>query len=206
MKHLTFFLLLPLFSHAQLYTNASNNLPDNGAMGQTMDVRAADLDGDGDLDIVLANEFQPNTILLNDGNGVFTNGTAGNLPQENHDSEDVAIADFNDLYICDRKTPQSNNKDLLLLRNPLTAIENTDTKQPVIIVFPNPVSGDFFIKTNLKIPATLNLTDSAGRIAYTFTPENQGEGLFRCPLPKGKLVPGVYFIEIGKMRKLLIIG
>ncbi len=476
MKHLIFFLLLPLFSHAQLYTNASNNLPDNGATGQSMDVRAADLDGDGDLDLVLANEFQPNTILLNDGNGVFTNGTAGNLPQENHDSEDVAIADFNgdghldlvfcseddvtlgwtnvhefylgdgaghftaasyqppdseanavmtadlnndglpdllfgnkgpnlalinsgngtftaetqripqtfrttqdlamadvdgdgdldlmegnedgnllhinnglgyfanessarlpqnlnietrkvtfgdvdsdgdvdiflsnvgfipgrirqnrlflndgaghftdatathlpadndhtidaifedvdldgdldivvsnvfgspvkiyrndgsgafadatadvlgqnyfrdalgviaadfngdglrDLYICDRKNPQTNNKDLLLLRNPLTALENADSKQPVIIIFPNPVSGDFYIKTNLKIPDTLKLNDSAGRIVYNFTPESQGEGLFRCPLPKGKLAAGVYFLEIGESRKQIVMG
>jgi FG-GAP-like repeat len=90
---------------AQLYTNASANLPNNGAKGASMDVRAADLDGDGDLDIVLANEFQSNTILLNNGNGVFTNGTSGNLPQPVRDSEDVAIADFDndgdlDLVFC----------------------------------------------------------------------------------------------------------
>ncbi len=90
---------------AQLYFNASDNLPDNGAKGGSMDVRAADLDGDGDLDIVLANEFQANTILSNDGTGVFSNTTMGNLPQEIHDSEDVAIADFNndghlDLIFC----------------------------------------------------------------------------------------------------------
>jgi FG-GAP-like repeat len=90
---------------AQLYTNANANLPNNGAKGASMDVRAADLDADGDLDIVLANEFQPNTILLNNGSGVFTNGTSGNLPQPGRDSEDVAIADFDndgdlDLVFC----------------------------------------------------------------------------------------------------------
>ena len=107
MKNFTrlFFLLFPFSLHAQLYSDASNNLPDNGAKGPSMDVRAVDVDGDGDLDIVLANEFQPNTILLNDGNAVFTNGTVGSLPQPNHDSEDVAIADFNndghiDLVFC----------------------------------------------------------------------------------------------------------
>jgi FG-GAP-like repeat/Secretion system C-terminal sorting domain len=102
---LTVMLCVAGVAQAQLYTNASANLPDNGAKGASMDVRAADLDGDGDLDIVLANEFQPNTILINDGQGRFTNGTAGNLPQPSKDSEDVAIADFNrdgilDLIFC----------------------------------------------------------------------------------------------------------
>jgi hypothetical protein len=105
------FFLLPCIFLAQtclfgqLYTNASDNLPANGASGQSMDVRAADLDKDGDLDIVLANEFQGNTILINDGNATFTNATSGNLPQRIQDSEDVAIADFNmdghlDLVFC----------------------------------------------------------------------------------------------------------
>ncbi|HMQ47132.1 MAG TPA: FG-GAP-like repeat-containing protein [Saprospiraceae bacterium] len=107
MKEITCFLLLtlPAWLPAQLFTDASQQLPDNGAKGQSMDVRAADLDNDGDLDIVLANEFQANTLLMNGGNGIFSNGTSGNLPQEVHDSEDVAIADFNndgflDLVFC----------------------------------------------------------------------------------------------------------
>jgi len=58
-----------------------------------MDARAADLDGDGDLDIVLAHEFQPNILLLNDGAGRFANGSA-RLPSAVHDSEDVGFADF----------------------------------------------------------------------------------------------------------------
>ena len=90
---------------AQFYLNASSQLPDNGAKQQSMDVRAADLDQDGDLDIVLANEFQGNTILYNDGAGNFTTALAGTLPARIQDSEDVAIADFNgdgwlDLVFC----------------------------------------------------------------------------------------------------------
>lgn len=96
---------LSLIISAQVFSDASSNLPDNGTKGQSMDVRAADIDGDGDLDIILANEFQGNTILSNDGSGNFTNITAGNLPQPIHDSEDVAIADFDndddpDLVFC----------------------------------------------------------------------------------------------------------
>ncbi len=90
---------------AQLYTDASANLPDNGAKGQSMDLKAGDVDSDGDLDIILANEFQPNTILLNNGTGQFTNGTAGKLPQIVHDSEDIVFEDVNgdgkpDLLFC----------------------------------------------------------------------------------------------------------
>lgn len=476
MKKMRFLLFLaPICCQAQLYTNSSDNLPNNGATSQSMDVRAADLDGDGDLDIVLANEFQPNTILLNDGHGVFTNGTAGNLPQVNQDSEDIAIADFNndghldlvfcseddvnmgetnvheyylgdgngdfttasyqlpdsesnavittdlnndglpdlifgnkgpntalintgdgnfavatdripqvfrttqdlamadvdgdgdldlmegnengnllhlnngegyftdetatrlpqglnietrkiafgdvdsdgdmdiflsnvgfiagkirqnrllindgaghfadstathlpadndhtidaifedvdldgdldivvanvfgapikiyrndgsgvfanasadilgqtyvrdalgviaadlngdglrDLYICDRRPPNVN-KDLLLLRNPITATKDPETKKSVVTVFPNPVSGDFFIKTDLKaLPDTLHLKDSAGRMVHAFKPERVEKNVFRCSLPKGKIPAGVYFLEIGQIRKQVII-
>ena len=59
-----------------------------------MDAKAADVDDDGDLDIVIAHEFRPNILLLNNGAGVFSNVSATQLPQINRDSEDVAFADF----------------------------------------------------------------------------------------------------------------
>jgi hypothetical protein len=59
-----------------------------------MDVEAADIDQDGDLDIIIANEFQPNVILINDGNGHFANESVARLPQPRHDSEDIAVEDF----------------------------------------------------------------------------------------------------------------
>ncbi|HMQ67519.1 MAG TPA: FG-GAP-like repeat-containing protein [Ignavibacteria bacterium] len=78
-----------------LYMDVSAvNLPVSAVSGPGMDVGAADFDGDGDPDIVIAREFAPNKLLLNQGNGVFTDGTTGRLPQFNYDSEDIGIADF----------------------------------------------------------------------------------------------------------------
>ncbi|MEL7451065.1 MAG: VCBS repeat-containing protein, partial [Pseudomonadota bacterium] len=54
----------------------------------TFDIQLADLDGDGDLDAVVANatigstnQPLPDTLLINDGNGVFTDETAARWPQ-----------------------------------------------------------------------------------------------------------------------------
>jgi hypothetical protein len=60
----------------------------------TMDVEPADLDGDGDMDMVLAIEFKANILLINNGQGKFTNESATRLPQVAHDSEDVGVGDF----------------------------------------------------------------------------------------------------------------
>ena len=37
------------------------------------DVSLGDVDGDGDLDAFVANQFQGNRVWLNDGSGSFTN-------------------------------------------------------------------------------------------------------------------------------------
>ena len=60
----------------------------------SMDVETADLDKDGDLDIVVAMEFRPNVLLLNDGSGKMIYSSPGRLPKKNHDSEDIALGDF----------------------------------------------------------------------------------------------------------------
>jgi hypothetical protein len=76
----------------QLYRNDEGVLVDVTAThlprenDESREVRAADFDGDGDLDLVVGNvrfvldEPEVDTLLLNDGTGVFTSAPAGSLP------------------------------------------------------------------------------------------------------------------------------
>lgn len=112
-----------------LYENVTTtHLPASGLEGLSMDARPADLDADGDLDMVVANEFKPNILLLNDGQGRFSLASE-RLPRTSHDSEDIGIADFDgdgdpDIVIVS-EDDQTNelylNDGMLLLQPPAIA-------------------------------------------------------------------------------------
>ncbi|MFK8102769.1 MAG: T9SS type A sorting domain-containing protein [Saprospiraceae bacterium] len=80
---------------AQVFLSQPARVPIEAQDWQTKDVRAIDIDQDDDLDIIVANEFDQNAILLNDGNGIFSVGNQGIPPSIIHDSEDIVLADFN---------------------------------------------------------------------------------------------------------------
>lgn len=62
--------------------------------GNSMDGEAHDIDGDGDMDMILAMEYRRNLVLINDGTGRLKDQSAQRFPNKTHDSEDMAIADF----------------------------------------------------------------------------------------------------------------
>ncbi len=74
------------------FSNASAGLPALPGSLDLFGVDLADVEGDGDLDAMLANNFQ-NHLLLNDGSGVFTLA-AGALPVESNFSRAVALGDL----------------------------------------------------------------------------------------------------------------
>jgi hypothetical protein len=78
----------PLFRNV-----TATNLPTQFTAGPGMDVEAADIDNDGDLDILIPHEFAPNLLLLNDGSGVFS-FASGRFSTQSNDSEDVNVADL----------------------------------------------------------------------------------------------------------------
>lgn len=80
----------------QLFVDATTQLPGGGLEGRSMHALAVDIDADGDLDIVVAREFQTNAILVNNGRGVFTDESRERLPEATRDSEEVVAVDFDD--------------------------------------------------------------------------------------------------------------
>ena len=95
------FLYLSSNLQAQLFTLNTSNLPTNSTDPSSMDILSADVDDDGDLDIIIAMEFVANVLLFNDGNGVFTIDPDRTFPEYNvndqftgEDSEDIGLADF----------------------------------------------------------------------------------------------------------------
>ncbi len=78
--------------HFRLVTGT--NLMSSGLGGNSMDGQAIDIDNDGDMDMIIAREFQSNIILINDGIGLLKDESSTRFPSNVHDSEDIAIADF----------------------------------------------------------------------------------------------------------------
>ncbi|MEM9457473.1 MAG: VCBS repeat-containing protein [Myxococcota bacterium] len=77
------------------FTDVSDHaLPPCVTARSSMDARPGDIDGDGDLDLIVAVEFGSNLVLINDGHGRFDDQTHERLDTQVHDSEDIGLADL----------------------------------------------------------------------------------------------------------------
>ena len=75
-----------------------------GAMKNTYQSAFSDIDGDGDSDLYLSNDFSPNTLYRNDGDGRFTDITAASETEDFGFGMGVSWGDYDqdgsfDLYV-----------------------------------------------------------------------------------------------------------
>lgn len=106
----------------------------------TQDIALADLDGDGDLDMVVANEVPPNRLLLNDGKGKFTEASDRLwLAVELHTREVHVFDASND-----------GKPDILFLN--LTSNNRGREKDPQARLLVNDGRGRFIDETTVRLP------------------------------------------------------
>ena len=83
----------------------------------TRSVALGDVDGDGDLDLVAGNHDQANRVYRNDGGGVFTDITDGDLATDTDDTQSVAWGDMDGDGDLDLVAGNSNNEGNKAYRN-----------------------------------------------------------------------------------------
>jgi hypothetical protein len=106
----------------------------------TQDIALADLDGDGDLDMVVANEVPPNRLLLNDGKGKFTEASDRMwLAVELHTRE---------VHVFD--ATHDGKPDILFLN--LTSNNRGREKDPQARLLVNDGRGRFIDETTIRLP------------------------------------------------------
>lgn len=107
------------------------NLPAGLGM-QSNAVKAVDIDNDEDLDLVIAISLEANKVLVNNGEGVFSDETSSRLTTQNFDTQDLVTADFNtdgnpDLFF----TSKQNQSSELFLNNSSGTFNDVSNRIPV---------------------------------------------------------------------------
>jgi hypothetical protein len=104
------------------FDDATDTLP-NATPSKSASASAIDIDVDGDMDLFVGGYKEPNALLINDGSGVFTDGTeAAGFTQYNYRTVGSSWADFDldgdlDVYIPNYGVPQGVADPSLLYEN-----------------------------------------------------------------------------------------
>lgn len=115
-------------------------IPESGPQ-HTRDVDFADVDADGDLDLVFANVFPAqDRLFLNDGKGHFTDVTATHLPKDQEPTFDIDLLDLD------------GDGDLDFIAGDLGNLQGTEFKP--LRVYLNDGQGRFTDATGGLLPAS----------------------------------------------------
>jgi hypothetical protein len=83
----------PQANETSYFRDVTNTHVPTDPEAHALDAAMADVDGDGDLDVVLALEVAPNRLYINDGKGMLT-WKKGAFTNVSHDTEHIRMADF----------------------------------------------------------------------------------------------------------------
>jgi hypothetical protein len=161
----------------------------------------SDIDGDGDLDLLAANDYGGNSVnvRLNPGTGVFISGPnvlVGNLPVS------IAMGDVNGDGAVDLLTANINSNNVSVRLNggigpPLaTAASQTPA---ALALFPNPAHGAANL-TGATPHAPVMVLDALGRVRLTATTDAAGAAQLLEGLPAG-----VYLVRSGQQVRRLVV-
>ncbi|MEM7204524.1 MAG: VCBS repeat-containing protein [Planctomycetota bacterium] len=106
----------------------------------TQEIACGDVDGDGDIDLIVANYRQQNQLYVNDGTGAFTDVTAEQMPADADRTQAVALCDVDgdgDLdLITGNGHPVFGEQPRLALNNGTGAfVDVTATQMPVLSLY-----------------------------------------------------------------------
>jgi hypothetical protein len=132
----------------RLYLNAGTGVFADGTatnmptlLDSTTAVALGDVDGDGDLDALVGNQLEQNRLLLNGGTGVFTDGTATNLPALLDYTQAVAFGDVDGDGDLDAFVGNQREQNRLLLNNGTGAFTDvTAANLPALLDFTSAVA------------------------------------------------------------------
>ncbi|RTQ50919.1 T9SS type A sorting domain-containing protein [Hymenobacter gummosus] len=166
-----------------------------------MKLQAADVDGDADLDLLVANNGRTGAapfpadvvnVLLNGGQAAFT---AGSPVPVDLIPVDMAVGDLNNDGTLDLLTINRNNFTYSLRTNARVTAKKAAREELPLAVYPNPAREEL----TLELPggsgrATVEILSALGQRVRSFTPTVAGNG--RVQLPLQSLQAGMYLVRV----------